>query len=74
MMETSLTYPFINDSCEDVMNFEHKKIKLMREFAKQDEINIADDLMTLMLGDFCISPGCKKHLSDIRECAHVNDR
>jgi hypothetical protein len=73
IMDKSFKYPFVNDSCEDLLNSKHKHVKLMEELEKRDKISIAIDLTKLVLEPFCISPGCTIHSTAARDCKDLHN-
>jgi hypothetical protein len=70
LVELSHEYPIIEDESEEYQNSKLKSVKLIKELGKQEKIESDKDLKKVTLGDFCITPKCKKCLTNTRECEH----
>jgi hypothetical protein len=72
--DTSLKYPFVNASCEDLLNSKHKHVQLMQELKKKDRLSMQHDLPQFIIGKFCISPGNSMHQTADKSSEHQHDR
>jgi hypothetical protein len=48
-------YPIVEEDSELLQNAQLKAVKLVKELSEKEDIDIADDLEKVMLGEFCIN-------------------
>jgi hypothetical protein len=64
----------VDEDSENKQNSKLESVKLIERMKKQEKIDIYDDLNKVILGDFCITPTCKKCPSNAREREHKKNR
>jgi hypothetical protein len=81
MSDMSKRFPYINDDCEEFWNTKLPSVKKIKELANESKLNLEfknknvieiKELDKLILGQFCIRPGCMKCVNGpgIQKCVH----
>jgi hypothetical protein len=63
----------VEEDSEEKQNDKLNSLMLIENLGKQEEIE-SEDLTKIILGDFCITPKCKKCSSNARKCEHKDNR
>jgi hypothetical protein len=68
----------VEEDSEKQQNVKLKSLMLIEKLGNQGKINIQPGygyvLRKIILGDFCITPECKKCTSNARKCEHKDNR
>jgi hypothetical protein len=66
----------VEEDSEKKQNEKLNSLMLIENLGKQEEteIDVDEDFEEIILGDFCITPKCKKCPSNARECEHKDNR
>jgi hypothetical protein len=76
LVALSLEYPMVEEDSEKKQNDKLNSLISIENLGNQEEIQIGDkrELEKIILGDFCITPKCKKCTSNVRKCEHKDKR
>jgi hypothetical protein len=66
----------VEEDSEKKQNEKLNSLMLIENLGNQEEIQIygKGELEKIILGDFCITPKCKRCPSDARKCEHKDNR
>jgi hypothetical protein len=76
LVALSHEYPMVEEDSEKQQNDKLNSLISIENLGNQEEIQIGGkrELEIIILGDFCITPKCKKCTSNVRECVHKDNR
>jgi hypothetical protein len=64
----------VEEDSEKKENKNLTSLMLIEKLGKEEKISLRKDFKKVALGDFCITPKCKKCTSNARKCVHRKNR